>query len=82
MSEGIDVCLILHEEERQAGEKTGDKGQSLSKSRKTATLAVSDTAVSRVVTSTPIIVLPPLLLVRLQNAKCLKRGDAWFCPWA
>ena len=41
--------------------------QSLGKSKKAARLAVSETAVSRVINATPIMVLPPLILVQLQR---------------
>lgn len=46
--------------------------ESLGKSKKAAMIAVSETALSRVLNATPIMVLPPLVLVRLQRQKWLK----------
>ncbi|KAI9672248.1 MAG: hypothetical protein M1831_002062 [Alyxoria varia] len=43
------------------------QSQSLGKSKKAARLAVSETALSRVINATPIMVLPPLVLVQLQR---------------
>ncbi|KAK4135510.1 tricarboxylate carrier [Trichocladium antarcticum] len=53
---------------------------SLGKSKKAATLAVAETAVSRVLNSSPIMVLPPLLLVRLQRTAWLKKNPRWTTP--
>ena len=53
---------------------------SLGKSKKAATLAVAETAVSRVLNSSPIMVLPPLLLVRLQRTDWLKKNPRWTTP--
>jgi hypothetical protein len=78
--QGIDVFPVLTEEEKYKVE--------------TATLAVGETAVSRVLNATPIMVLPPLILVRLQKTDWLKQrprmvtpinlgescGDAWELP--
>ncbi|KAL7270115.1 Sideroflexin FSF1 [Rhizina undulata] len=44
-----------------------EKADSLGKSQKAAVIAVGETAVSRVLNATPIMVLPPLILVRLQR---------------
>lgn len=70
---GIDVFPVLSEEEKAQREKDGG-GEllSLGKSRKAATLAVGETALSRVFNSTPIMVLPALVLVRLQRTEWLK----------
>jgi hypothetical protein len=70
---GIDVFPVLSEEEKSQREKNGKEVQSLGKSRKAATLAVGETALSRVFNSTPIMVLPALVLVRMQRTEWLKR---------
>ncbi|KAK6353080.1 hypothetical protein TWF696_005070 [Orbilia brochopaga] len=57
---GIDV--FVPKEQSATGEV-----ESLGKSKKAAMLAVGETAFSRVMNATPIMVIPPLLLVRLQN---------------
>lgn len=53
---------------------------SLGKSKKAATLAVAETALSRVLNSSPIMVIPPLLLVRLQRTGWLRRNPRWTTP--
>ena len=77
---GIDVYPALGEEEKAAREKDGRGVPSLGKSRKAATMAVGETALSRVLNSTPIMVLPPLILVRLQQARWLRTRPRWVLP--
>lgn len=72
---GIDVFPVL-----SAEEKAGKEVQSLGKSRKAATLAVGETALSRVFNSTPIMVLPALVLVRMQKTEWLKRRPQLTLP--
>ncbi|KAK4106189.1 tricarboxylate carrier [Parathielavia hyrcaniae] len=79
-------------EKIQAGGAGGDAEQSdgggggeaeeksLGKSKKAATLAVAETAASRVFNSSPIMVIPPLLLVRLQRTEWLRKSPRWTTP--
>ncbi|KAK4039945.1 Tricarboxylate/iron carrier [Parachaetomium inaequale] len=62
----------------QQTEGTAEK--SLGKSKKAATLAVAETAASRVFNSSPIMVIPPLVLVRLQGAAWLRSNPRWTLP--
>ena len=62
------------------GKDGGEQIQSLGKSRKAATLAVAETALSRVLNATPIMVLPPLILVRLQKIEWLKNRPRLVLP--
>ena len=62
------------------GMEGGEQIQSLGKSRKAATLAVAETALSRVLNATPIMVLPPLVLVRLQRMEWLKNRPRLVLP--
>ena len=78
--QGIDVFSTLSEEEKAQKEKDGSQVQSLGKSRKAATLAVGETALSRVLNSTPIMVLPPLILVRLQQTEWLRQRPRMTLP--
>lgn len=78
--QGIDVFPTLSEEEKAQKEKDGSQVESLGKSKKAATLAVGETALSRVLNSTPIMVLPPLILVRLQQTEFLKRRPRMTLP--
>ncbi|TVY38661.1 putative mitochondrial transport protein [Lachnellula subtilissima] len=80
---GIDVYPVLSESDKA---KLADEGKSessvasLGKSKKAATLAVSETALSRVLNSSPIMVIPPLILVRLQKQEWLKRNPRLTLP--
>jgi len=78
--QGINIFPTLSEEEKMQKEKDGSEVQSLGKSKKAATLAVGETALSRVLNSTPIMVLPPLILVRLQETPWLKRRPRMTLP--
>lgn len=62
-----------------AAAEAGEKG-SLGKSRKAAITAVGETAISRVLNATPIMVIPPLVLVRLQRTAWLKSKPALALP--
>jgi len=77
---GIDIYPVLSKSEKEQKEKVGIETKSLGKSRKAATLAVGETALSRVLNSTPIMVLPPLILVRLQQTEWLKRRPRLVLP--
>lgn len=78
--QGIDVYPALSEVDRHKVE-TGDlEVKPLGKSRKAATLAVGETALSRVLNATPIMVLPPLVLVRLQKTEWLKQRPRMVTP--
>ena len=81
--QGIDVYPVLSESDKA---KLAEEGKSessipsLGKSRKAATLAVSETALSRVLNSSPIMVIPPLILVRLQKQEWLKKNPRLTLP--
>ncbi|KAJ1303648.1 hypothetical protein OPQ81_008076 [Rhizoctonia solani] len=83
MRTGIDVYPVLSEADKQrlaAEGKAENDVPSLGKSKKAATLAVGETALSRVLNSSPIMVLPPLILVRLQKTEWLKRNPRYTTP--
>jgi len=80
---GIDVFPVLSAEDKlklAAEGKSESSVPSLGKSKKAATLAVSETALSRVLNSSPIMVIPPLILVRLQRTEWLKRNPRLTIP--
>lgn len=80
---GIDVFPVLSDEDKlklAADGKSESDVASLGKSKKAATLAVSETALSRVLNSSPIMVIPPLILVRLQKTEWLKRRPQLTIP--
>lgn len=78
--QGIDVYPVLSEVEKKKREESGEPVPSLGKSRKAATLAVGETAVSRVLNATPIMVLPPLILVRLEKTEWLQARPRMVLP--
>jgi hypothetical protein len=78
--QGIDVFPVLTEEEKGKVETGELEVKPLGKSKKAATLAVGETAVSRVLNATPIMVLPPLILVRLQKTEWLKQRPRMVTP--
>ncbi|KAL2022552.1 hypothetical protein VTK56DRAFT_5159 [Thermocarpiscus australiensis] len=63
-----------------ASSSSSSSSTSLGKSKKAATLAVAETALSRVLNSSPIMVIPPLILVRLQRTAWLRRNPRWTTP--
>jgi hypothetical protein len=77
---GIDVYPVLTDEEKLKVEKGEMEIKPLGRSKKAATLAVGETALSRVFNATPIMVLPPLILVRLQQTEWLKRRPRMTTP--
>lgn len=81
--QGIDVYPVLSEADKAklaAEGKSESAVPSLGKSKKAATLAVSETAISRVLNSSPIMVIPPLVLVRLQKQDWLQKNPRLTLP--
>ncbi|KAL3468933.1 Tricarboxylate/iron carrier [Aspergillus californicus] len=74
----LNVFLMRGEEMRQgidvypAPQNPGEPVESLGKSKKAAQIAVGETAISRVLNATPIMVVPPLILVQLEKRNLLK----------
>ena len=77
---GIDVFPSLNDEQKAQLAKDRKDNESIGKSKKAATLAVSETALSRVLNATPIMVLPPLILVRLQRTEWLRARPRMMLP--
>jgi hypothetical protein len=81
--QGIDIYPVLSEADKAnlaAEGKSESSVPSLGKSKKAATVAVSETALSRVLNSSPIMVIPPLILVRLQKQDWLKKNPRLTTP--
>jgi tricarboxylate carrier len=72
IASGIDIFPSRREDAEE-------KNESLGKSRKAAVIAVGETAISRVLNATPIMVIPPLVLVQLQRG-FLKRRPGLTVP--
>ena len=77
---GIDAYPVLSEEDQKQREGGGREVQSLGKSKKAAILAVGETALSRVLNSTPVMAIPALVLVRLQGTEWLTRRPRLTLP--
>jgi hypothetical protein len=77
---GIDIYPVPTGEEKAAKERSGQEVTSLGKSQKAATLAVGETALSRVLNATPVMAIPPLILVRLQKMDWLKQRPGMVLP--
>lgn len=78
--QGIDVFPVLDEAEKKRLGESDSQVKSLGKSKAAAKLAVGETALSRVLNATPIMVLPPLILVRLQQREWLKQRPRLVLP--
>lgn len=73
ISAGVTNVFLMRSEELKKGISVYDKaGNDLGSSKTVAYHAVGETAVSRVVNAAPIMVIPPLILVSLQNCGFLK----------
>jgi hypothetical protein len=59
---------------------TEDPTVALGRSKRAALLAVSETALSRIINATPIMVLPPLILLRLQRTALLTKNPRLTLP--
>jgi tricarboxylate carrier len=80
MRRGIDIYPCLSEEEKKKREEAGEPIMSLGKSKKAATIAVGETAISRLLNAAPIMVIPPLILVRLERTQWLKSRPRLILP--
>lgn len=78
--QGIDVYPVLSAEEIKRREETGEAVESLGKSKKAATIAVGETAISRVLNAAPVMAVPPLILVRLEKTAWLKARPRMVTP--
>ncbi|ODV69785.1 Tricarboxylate/iron carrier [Hyphopichia burtonii NRRL Y-1933] len=73
VSAGIANVFLMRSEELKKGITVFDEdGEDKGTSKTAALYAVGETAASRVINATPIMVVPPLLLVKLQKTRLLK----------
>lgn len=79
VSAGVTNVFLMRSEELKKGISVYDKdGKDLGSSKVAAFHAVGETAASRVINATPIMVIPPLILVRLQKLRFLKGKSKLF----
>ena len=77
---GIDIFPAESTSQIAEREKSGKDVESVGKSKKAATLAVGETAASRVFNAAPIMALPPLILLRFQKTDWLKARPRMTLP--
>ncbi|CAI5757285.1 unnamed protein product [Candida verbasci] len=68
----VNVFLMRSEELKKGISVFNKKGEEVGNSKIAAWYAVGETALSRVINATPVMVIPPLILVRLQKTRLLK----------
>jgi len=78
--QGINVYPAESTSAREKREAANQPLEPVGKSKKAAFLAVGETAVSRVLNATPIMVLPPLILVKLQRTAWLQQRPRMVLP--
>lgn len=78
--QGIDVFPVRSATGKDGEETTEISNESLGKSSKAAFLAVGETATSRVINAIPVMVVPSLLLLRLQKTEWLKKRPSLLMP--
>ncbi|KAK6459195.1 Tricarboxylate/iron carrier [Scheffersomyces xylosifermentans] len=73
VSAGVVNVFLMRSEEIKKGITVFNKeGEEVGTSKKAALYAVGETAASRVINATPIMVIPPLILVKLQKTRLLR----------
>lgn len=73
VSAGVANVFLMRSEEIKKGITVFDRsGEEVGVSKTAALYAVGETAASRVINATPIMVIPPLILVKLQKTRLLK----------
>ena len=77
---GIDIFPVTSSTEKNGKDKMEVSERSLGKSSKAALLAVGETATSRVINAIPVMVVPSLLLLRLQKTEWLKKRPSFLMP--
>src|SRR5579859_3081605 len=81
VSAGVVNVFLMRLEEIYHGIYVQDhEGTILGTSKKAGLLAVSETAASRALNATPVMAIPPLLLLRLQRTAWLKRHPRMTIP--
>ncbi|KAM9922737.1 hypothetical protein OXX80_011775 [Metschnikowia pulcherrima] len=79
VSAGVANVFLMRSEELKKGITVFDKeGNALGSSKTAAFHAVGETAASRVINATPIMVIPPLILVKLQKSRFLRGKSKLF----
>ncbi|KAH8555978.1 Tricarboxylate/iron carrier [Umbelopsis sp. PMI_123] len=76
----VNVFLMRGKEIREGIDVYDEHGNSVGKSKVAGLTAVSQVAISRVLTNAPVLVIPPLLMGRLQKTEFLKARPGLTAP--
>ena len=74
---------VVEEEEGQEGGRQGQTvaiTQPLGRSKVAATIAVAETATSRVINALPVMTIPPLMLFQLRKTRWMHQRPNWTIP--
>ncbi|KAI8969829.1 Tricarboxylate/iron carrier [Pilobolus umbonatus] len=76
----VNVFLMRGKEIREGIDVFTKEGESVGKSKKAGMSAVSQVAISRVLTNAPVLIIPPLLLAQLQKTQWVKSNPKLITP--
>ena len=76
----VNVFLMRGKEIRDGIDVFTKDGDKVGKSKKAGVSAVSQVAISRVLTNAPVLIIPPLLLGRIQKTEFIKARPHWVTP--
>lgn len=76
----VNVFLMRGKEIRDGIDVFTKDGDKIGKSKKAGVSAVSQVAISRVLTNAPVLIIPPLLLGRIQKTEFIKARPHWVTP--
>lgn len=76
----VNVFLMRGKEIRDGINVFDEKGESYGKSKQAGLSAVSQVAISRILTNAPVLIIPPLLLGQLQKTKFVQQRPKLVVP--
>jgi tricarboxylate carrier len=77
----VNVYLMRMKEIRDGIDIYNDEGNNLGKSKKAGASAVGQVAISRVLATTPVMTIPPLVLFQLEKTNLLKKNPRLSIPF-
>jgi hypothetical protein len=76
----VNVFLMRGKEVREGINVFTEDGESIGKSKQAGMSAVSQVAISRILTNAPVLIIPPILLGRLQKTEFIKARPKLVVP--
>ncbi|KAI9469969.1 MAG: Tricarboxylate/iron carrier [Benjaminiella poitrasii] len=74
------VFLMRGKEIREGIDVFTETGERVGKSKQAGLAAVSQVAISRILTNAPVLIIPPLLLARLEKTQFIRNRPRWIMP--